>query len=134
MGHCFCTDHFQSKKYNLPAIILCGGAGIKGELSLQKCQPGSSPRNCISQKKQKIWSILKCLSDNGVVEIFIYLKLPCKKLFGFFLFHSNISLKAFSMLNSLQRENFNLKTNTFTLWAVFNFSSDPISLWSLKGF
>lgn len=35
MGHCFCADRFQSKKYNLPAIILCVGAGVKGELSLQ---------------------------------------------------------------------------------------------------
>lgn len=135
MGHYFCRDHFQSKKHNLAAIILCGDAGVKGELSLQKCQPGNSPRNCIShKKKKKIWSILKCLFDNGVIEIFIYLKLPCKKLFGFFLFHPNISLKAFSMLNSLQRENYNLKINTFTLWAVFNFSSNPISLWSLKDF
>lgn len=33
MGHCFCADHFQSEKYNSPAIILC--AGVMGELSLQ---------------------------------------------------------------------------------------------------
>lgn len=113
MGHCFCADHFQSKKYNLPAIILCVGAGVKGELSLQMSAWEQPQELHFSQNKTKFWSILKCLFDSGAIEIQSCLKLPCKKLFGFFLFHPNISLKAFSMLNSLQRESFSLKNQQF---------------------
>lgn len=140
MGHFFCADHFQSKEIQLTCDYSVCRCRCKGRVELTNVSLRAAPGTAFltkkkKKKKKKFWSILKCLLSNGAVENFIYLKLPCKKLFGFFLFLPNISLKAFSMLNSLQRENFSLKNPTLSLCgAAFHFSSNAISLWSLKGF